>query len=88
MIQIFLSRRGPIKDHRSSAISTLNDLKDGLHKGEADDPRISLIEIVLDEIRYLYLSKGDVGLALEIPIKTVSPCKLRRMRSVIFPLAL
>jgi len=39
-----------------------------MHKGDADDAHIPLIEIVPDEIRHLCPSKGILGLALEIGV--------------------
>ena len=42
------------------------DLKDGIHRGDETDPRVSVIEVVPDEIRYWYATKGRVGQAVDI----------------------
>jgi hypothetical protein len=57
-------------------------LKDGVHKGDADDPRVSIIHVIPDEIRYWYSTKGTVGRAVEIGVsamagKTATPGELR-----------
>jgi len=57
-------------------------LKDGVHKGDANDPRISIIQVIPDEIRYWYSTKGTVGRAIEIGVsaltsKTATPGELR-----------
>lgn len=44
------------------------DLKDGVHKGDSNDPRVSVIEVVPDEIRYWLPNKGRVGQALDIGV--------------------
>jgi len=44
------------------------DLKDGVHKGDENDPRISLIRVVPDEIRYFKATRGAVGRAVETGI--------------------
>lgn len=59
-----------------------SDLKDGLHTGDENDPRVSLIEVIPEEIRYWYVTKGKVGRAVEIGVgavtgKTASPGELR-----------
>ena len=30
----------------------IGDLKDGVHRGDKDDPRVAVIEIIPDEIKY------------------------------------
>ncbi|EKM74653.1 hypothetical protein AGABI1DRAFT_80845 [Agaricus bisporus var. burnettii JB137-S8] len=42
------------------------DLKDGVHKGDASDPRVSLIEVIPEEIRYWYPTEGKIMRAVEI----------------------
>ncbi|KAF8160678.1 hypothetical protein B0H34DRAFT_795562 [Crassisporium funariophilum] len=72
-----------IKKHFSVATSAwFGDLKDGVHKGDANDPRVAVIQVVPDEIRYWYPTKGKVGRAMEIATdaltgKTSSPGELR-----------
>jgi len=58
------------------------DLKDGVHKGDANDPRVSIIQVIPDEIRYWYSTKGKIGRAAEIGVhaitgKTATPGELR-----------
>lgn len=48
------------------------DLKDGVHKGDQTDPRVSIIEIVPDEIRYWVVTKGTVGRAVETAVSTLT----------------
>ena len=36
------------------------DLGDGVHKGDENDPRVALIEVVPNEIRYYTASHGKV----------------------------
>lgn len=48
------------------------DLKDGVHKGDQTDPRISIIEVIPDEIRYWVVTKGTVGRALETAVSAVT----------------
>ncbi|CAG8768867.1 9078_t:CDS:2, partial [Acaulospora colombiana] len=42
-----------------------SDLGDGVHKGDAHDPRVSIIKVVPNEIRYWVATSGAVGRALE-----------------------
>ncbi|KAJ2917792.1 hypothetical protein MD484_g2647, partial [Candolleomyces efflorescens] len=59
--------REVIKKYWSSTTSAwFGDLKDGIHKGDSNDPRVSVIEVVPDEIRYWLPNKGRVGQALDI----------------------
>ncbi|KAJ6609870.1 hypothetical protein B0H10DRAFT_2294932 [Mycena sp. CBHHK59/15] len=58
------------------------DLKDGAHKGDAEDPRISVIEVVPQEIRYWVATKGSIARAADVAIsnvtgKAASPGELR-----------
>ncbi|KAJ7096369.1 hypothetical protein C8R44DRAFT_376394 [Mycena epipterygia] len=72
-----------IRKHFSSSMSAyFGDLKDGVHKGDAEDPRISVIEVVPEEIRYWVATKGSVARAAEVALssvtgKTVVPGELR-----------
>ncbi|RDB24982.1 Protein bli-3 [Hypsizygus marmoreus] len=55
-----------IKKYWSSYVSAyFGDLKDGTHKGDENDPRISVIEVVPDEIRYWKPTKGAIGRAID-----------------------
>ncbi|KAH9485465.1 Protein bli-3 [Psilocybe cubensis] len=76
-----------IKKYWSTATSAwFGDLKDGIHKGDSNDPRVALIQVVPDEIRYWYATKGKVGRAIEIGVgamtgKTSTPGELRTITS-------
>jgi len=80
---VIIRDREAIKSHWSSATSAwFGDLKDGIHKGDENDPRVSIIEVIPDEIRYWYPTKGKIGRALEIGVdaltgKTAAPGELR-----------
>ncbi|KAJ8514394.1 hypothetical protein ONZ45_g8072 [Pleurotus djamor] len=51
-----------IHKHWSTAVSAyFGDLKDGIHKGDEHDPRVSIIEVVPQEIKYLHVTKGAIG---------------------------
>ncbi|KAF8197916.1 hypothetical protein BJ912DRAFT_922642 [Pholiota molesta] len=75
--------RDEIAKHWSSGMSAwFGDLKDGVHKGNASDPRVSLIQVIADEIRYWQVNKGRLARALEIGMdamtgKTAQPGELR-----------
>ncbi|KAJ7925255.1 hypothetical protein B0H13DRAFT_1148759 [Mycena leptocephala] len=62
-----------IHKHFSSSMSAyFGDLKDGVHKGTADDPRVSVIEVVPDEIRYWVPTKGSIARVAEVAISSVT----------------
>src|SRR6266567_1093891 len=66
--------------YRTSA--WFGDLGDGVHKGDSNDPRISLIQVVPNEIRYWKTNKGRIGRSLEVGVgaltgRTASPGELR-----------
>ncbi|THH30123.1 hypothetical protein EUX98_g4070 [Antrodiella citrinella] len=53
-----------IAKHWSTGISAwFGDLGDGIHKGDQHDPRVALIEVIPDEVRYFVATKGIVGRA-------------------------
>ncbi|PPQ63692.1 hypothetical protein CVT24_004577 [Panaeolus cyanescens] len=61
--------REVIKQNWSSTLPAwFGDLKDGVHKGDSNDPRVALIRVVPNEIRYWYVTKGKVGRAVEIGV--------------------
>jgi hypothetical protein len=69
-----------LSDARISAY--FGDLKDGIHKGDAEDPRISVIEVIPHEIRYWVATKGAIARAADTAIsavtsRTASPGELR-----------
>ncbi|KAG8988555.1 hypothetical protein FRB94_001899 [Tulasnella sp. JGI-2019a] len=58
------------------------DLGDGIHKGDAEDPRIVVIEVIPDSIRYWFTNKTRIGQTVEIVSsavtgKVASPGELR-----------
>ncbi|KAJ7703244.1 hypothetical protein B0H17DRAFT_1042452 [Mycena rosella] len=62
-----------IRKHFSSSMSAyFGDLKDGVHKGTVDDPRISVIEVVPEEIRYWVATKGSIARAADVAISKVT----------------
>lgn len=48
------------------------DLKDGVHKGDENDPRVSIIEIVPDEIRYWITTSGTISQNAQIALGAVT----------------
>ncbi|RPD54740.1 hypothetical protein L226DRAFT_523023 [Lentinus tigrinus ALCF2SS1-7] len=62
-----------IEKHWSSATAAwFGDLGDGVHKGDRNDPRVAIIEVVPDEIRYWYATHGKVGQAVDIAFSAMS----------------
>jgi len=62
-----------IKKHWNSMTSAyFGDLKDGVHKGDENDPRVSLIEVVPHEIRYWVSTQGRVGRAMNVAVSSVT----------------
>ncbi|KAI0254138.1 hypothetical protein BJV78DRAFT_1280522 [Lactifluus subvellereus] len=54
--------RAVIRQHWSSCISAyFGDLGDGIHKGDENDPRVVVIEVVPDEVRYWLATSGAVS---------------------------
>ncbi|KAG9124941.1 hypothetical protein FRC07_009616 [Ceratobasidium sp. 392] len=58
------------------------DLGDGVHKGDENDPRVVIIDVIPSEIRYWYSTRTKVGAAVEIATsavtgKVASPGELR-----------
>ena len=43
-----------------------------MHKGDQHDPRVALIEVVPDEVRYWLATRGAVGRALEVAVGAVT----------------
>ncbi|KAF6763094.1 hypothetical protein DFP72DRAFT_986845 [Ephemerocybe angulata] len=78
-----LRDKDEIKKHWTAPTAAwFGDLKDGVHKGDENDPRISLIEVIPDEIRYWYVTRGKIGRAMEVGVgavtgKVASPGELR-----------
>ena len=58
--------------HHASTGAWFGDLGDGVHKGDQHDPRVALIEVIPDEIRYWVATKGAVTRTLEIGISALT----------------
>ncbi|KAH9839290.1 uncharacterized protein C8Q71DRAFT_855920 [Rhodofomes roseus] len=75
--------REKIAKHWSSATAAwFGDLGDGIHKGDQHDPRVALIEVTPEEIRYWYSTRGTVGKAVDVAYSaatgnTAAPGELR-----------
>jgi len=48
------------------------NLGDGIHKGDENDPRVSVLQVVPDEIRYWYATRTRVGQMAEIVTSAVT----------------
>ncbi|KAF8609079.1 hypothetical protein BDV93DRAFT_551872 [Ceratobasidium sp. AG-I] len=48
------------------------DLGDGVHKGDATDPRVVIIDVIPSEIRYWYSTRTKIGAAVEIATSAVT----------------
>lgn len=70
MLAILLSSNCP--KPLCSVSAYFGDLKDGVHKGDESDPRISVIEVIPDEIRYWLPNKGAIGRAIEVGISAIT----------------
>ncbi|KAF8629240.1 hypothetical protein AX17_005819 [Amanita inopinata Kibby_2008] len=72
-----------IKKHWSTFVSAwFGDLKDGVHKGDENDPRVIAIEVIPEEIRYWIVTKGYIGRSVDIGVSamtggTASPGEIR-----------
>jgi hypothetical protein len=60
----------------------IGDLKDGVHRGDENDPRVAVIEVIPDEIRYWVTKHVSVVRKAQIAAsaamgKTTSPGELR-----------
>jgi len=54
--------REVIRKYWSSCISSyFGDLGDGVHKGDENDPRVAVIEVVPDEVRYWLATSGSLS---------------------------
>ncbi|KAJ3554910.1 hypothetical protein NP233_g12326 [Leucocoprinus birnbaumii] len=77
--------RNDVKKYWSTGTGAwFGDLKDGVHTGDYNDPRVSMIEVIPDEIRYWYPTEGKVMRAVEIGIDSLtgevaSPGELRSL---------
>lgn len=65
-----------------SVSAYFGDLKDGTHKGDQTDPRIAVIEVIPDEIRYWIPTKSVIGRAIDAGVgamtgRTSAPGEIR-----------
>ena len=65
-----------------STSAWFGDLKDGVHKGDQNDPRVAVIEVVPDSIRYWLSTESALTKAADIAAsaitgKTAVPGELR-----------
>ncbi|KZP22403.1 hypothetical protein FIBSPDRAFT_739199 [Athelia psychrophila] len=65
--------RDLIKKHWSKLTAAwFGDLKDGVHKGDENDPRVSIIEVVPDEIRYWITKSGTISQGAQVAFGAVT----------------
>jgi len=62
-----------IREHWSTFISAYySDLGDGIHTGKEDDPRVTIIEVIPDQIRYWVATSGSIGRAVNVAVGAVT----------------
>ncbi|KAJ7593906.1 hypothetical protein C8J56DRAFT_423839 [Mycena floridula] len=74
-----------IKRHWSSFMSAyFGNLKDGIHGGDENDPRISVIEVIPDEIRYWVATKGTITKTVDMATSALTggTAQLGEMRTI------
>lgn len=49
----------------------IGDLKDGIHHGDADDPRVSAIQVIPDEIHYWFTTKGVISRTIQVAAASI-----------------
>lgn len=65
--------RDLIHKHWSKTVTGyIGNLKDGVHTGDENDPRVSAIEVVPDEIRYWFTEKGAVPRTVQVAAGAVT----------------
>ncbi|KAJ7647376.1 hypothetical protein FB45DRAFT_975078 [Roridomyces roridus] len=77
-----------IRKHFSTSMSAyFGDLKDGVHKGDAEDPRVSIIQVVPSEIRYFVSTSSSITRAAQVAVSTVTgkTAHLGEMRTITEP---
>ncbi|KAI0036931.1 hypothetical protein K488DRAFT_75701 [Vararia minispora EC-137] len=78
-----ITDKSVIKKHWNPLVSAwFGDLGDGLHKGDESDPRVVVIELVPDEVRYWISKSSKIGRAIDVAVgamtgKTAVPGELR-----------
>jgi len=67
------SDREVVKKYWNTGVSAwFGDLGDGVHKGDENDPRVSIIEVIPDEIVLWEVTRGTVGRAVDIASSAVT----------------
>jgi general stress protein 26 len=62
-----------IQKYWTHSFSTyFGDLKDGVHKGDQMDPRVAVIEVIPDEIRYWVATKSTIARTSDTVVAFVS----------------
>ncbi|EMD37839.1 hypothetical protein CERSUDRAFT_136712 [Gelatoporia subvermispora B] len=65
--------RDKIAKHWHPALSAwFGDLGDGVHKGDQNDPRVALIEVIPTEIRYWIATQNVVTRAVNVAVSAVT----------------
>lgn len=55
-----------------STSAWFGDLGDGVHKGDQNDPRVAIIEVIPDEIRYWTSTRTAIGRTIEIGVSALT----------------
>jgi len=62
-----------IKKHWSPMTAGyFGDLGDGTHKGDENDPRVSIIEVIPDEIHYWVATRTSIGQTVSVAISAIT----------------
>ncbi|KAG8213943.1 hypothetical protein J3R82DRAFT_10689 [Butyriboletus roseoflavus] len=75
-----------IHKHWSSFVSGyIGNLGDGVHKGDEGDPRVAVIEIIPDEVKYWVSEQSAISRAVQVAVsaamgKATAPGELRTIR--------
>ena len=69
----------------ASITGYIGNLGDGVHKGDQGDPRIAVIEIVPDEIKYWVSKQSGISRTIQVAVsaaigKATAPGELRSIR--------
>ncbi|KAF8303353.1 hypothetical protein DL93DRAFT_2090309 [Clavulina sp. PMI_390] len=68
-----ISDRSVVKQYWSTSVKAwFGDLGDGVHTGDDSDPRVSVIEVIPDQITFWEVTRGKVGRAVDIAASAVT----------------
>ncbi|KAF8303333.1 hypothetical protein DL93DRAFT_2090278 [Clavulina sp. PMI_390] len=68
-----ISDRSVVKQYWSSSVKAwFGDLGDGVRTGDESDPRVSVIEVIPDQITFWEVTRGKVGRAVDIAASAVT----------------